>query len=185
MATLPPPSAGYVGVPSDGHRSRGDPAVHVPCLLQPGGGGPLAGRPAQPLQLRLVQRLRPGTVLKSVRDGKKSSQKATSEYHLQWETYLSPSFIAHDHWRVIILGEWKVSICRENNVSPPLVSPASDCLCTVWKWTLVIVWLKGPTSCKHLSERNSGPIPQSPSHWHSFPKLFALFSVALMLILLP
>lgn len=55
------PPVGYVGVPGDGHRSRGDSALHVQGLLQPGGGVPLTARQTQSLQLQLVQCFWSGT----------------------------------------------------------------------------------------------------------------------------
>lgn len=56
-----PPAVGYVGLPGDGHRSRGDSALHVQGLLQPGGGVSLTTRQTQSLQLQLVQCFRSGT----------------------------------------------------------------------------------------------------------------------------
>lgn len=51
--TLP---AGYIGVPSDSHRSCGDSALHIQSLLQPGGGVHVTTGQTQSLQLWLVQR---------------------------------------------------------------------------------------------------------------------------------
>lgn len=51
---------GYVSVPSDSHRSRGDSALHIQSVLQPSGGHPFTPRQTQSLQLRLVQCFRSG-----------------------------------------------------------------------------------------------------------------------------
>lgn len=58
FSLLPP--TGHVGVPGVGRWRPGHPALRVPRLLQPGGGSAVAAGPAHPLQLRLVQCLRPG-----------------------------------------------------------------------------------------------------------------------------
>lgn len=61
LTPLLPPTLGHVRVPGDGHRGRGDSALHVQGLLQPGGGVLVPAGQTQSLQLQLVQRLRPGT----------------------------------------------------------------------------------------------------------------------------
>lgn len=51
LTPLPPPTLGDVRVPGDGHRGRGDSALHVQGLLQPGGGVLVPAGQTQSLQL--------------------------------------------------------------------------------------------------------------------------------------
>ncbi|KAL0178690.1 hypothetical protein M9458_027584, partial [Cirrhinus mrigala] len=48
-----------IRVSGDYNRSDGDPAVLVPCVLQPSGAGTGKNQEHQLIRLRLVQRIRP------------------------------------------------------------------------------------------------------------------------------